>query len=446
MQARLEKIENSEAYLEITVDAETLEKGLEKAYRKVVKQVSIPGFRKGRVPRELLEAHFGKEVLYEDAIEYVIPDTYEKALEEVNIAAITQPEFDIKEIEAGKGMTYTAKVGVKPEVKLGQLEGLEVSVPVFEVTDENVDKRLEEVRARYSKIVEKNEEAAELGDTTTIDFVGYIDDEPFEGGTGENYQLELGSNTFIPGFEEQVVGMKVGETKDIKVTFPEYYHAEDLAGQDAVFKVTVNKIEGKELRELDDEFAQEVSSFDTLAEFKDSIRANLEEMNADNKKNLLKEKVVEKALEQCEVPMADSIIEMQAENMMRQFAARMQMQGLSLEQYFQITNMTPEMFKQQIWPDAEKKAKINFMLEKIVEEKGIEATDEEIDREIEATAKRIGLDVEQTRQNLAGVMDDLIFGIKMDKAVQYLLDNAVITEYQGAEKESLEESQGEVDE
>ncbi len=435
MQARLEKIENSEAYMEIEVDAETLEKGLQQAYRKVVKQVSIPGFRKGRVPRELLEAHFGKEILYEDAVEFVVPDSYEQAIKDLDVQAIAQPEFDIIDIEGGKGLKYTAKVAVKPEVILGRLEGLEVKVPKLTVDEARVDQRIEEIRARYARLVDKTDEPAVMGDTVHIDFAGYIDDIPFEGGTGEDYQLELGSNTFIPGFEEQLAGMKVGEQKDVKVTFPEDYHAEDLAGQDAVFKVTVKKIEGKELRELNDEFAQEVSNYDTMAEFRDSIKANLIEMNENVRKNLLKEKVVEKALEQCEITVADTVVEMQVKNMLKQFEDRMRMQGLSLEQYFQLTGTGYDDFKQEVWPDAEKNVKINFMLEKILEEKGFEATDEEVDQEIANSAQRMGVDPEKARQNLAGVMDNVIFGVKIEKTIQYLVDNAVVTEYEDGEAE-----------
>ena len=291
MEAKLEKIENSEAYIAFEVDAEKFEEGLEKAYRKVVKQVSIPGFRKGRVPRPLLEAHYGKEILYQDALEEIVPEAYEEALGQLDIKALAQPEIDIDEIEDGKPIKIQARVAVKPEFELGDLEGLEVSVPYFQVTDQDVANSLEDMQARYTKLSEKNEEPAEMGDTLEIDFEGFIEGEAFPGGQGEDYPLELGSNTFIPGFEEQLVGLKVGESKDVEVTFPEDYHVEDLAGKDVVFKVNVKKIETKIMRDLDDDFAQEVSSFDTLAELRDDIKANLEKAAATQKQELIKREV-----------------------------------------------------------------------------------------------------------------------------------------------------------
>jgi len=435
MSAKLEKIENSEAYLHIEVEAEAFEEGLQKAYKKVVKQVNVPGFRKGRVPRELLEAHFGKEILFEDALEFVVPDAYEKALEELNIDPIAQPEFDIEEIEADNILKFNAKVAVKPEVKLGALEGLEVSIPRFELSEEDVDNRMSEMSSRYAQLVEKTEEAADLGDTVSIDFEGFVDGEAFAGGAGEDYQLELGSQTFIPGFEEQLVGVKMGETKDVEVSFPETYHAEDLAGKAAVFKVTVHKIESKKPRALDDEFAQEVSSFETIAELREDVKKNMQLMQDNQKKSYLKEEVLTKAIEGCEIDVPAAVVKIQLNNMLRQFGDRLRMQGLSLEQYFQLTGSTPESFNEEMWPEGEKNARTNFMLEKIVEEKGIEISDEEIDKQIQDIAASMGVDADQARQNLAGVMDDVVFGLKMDKAVQYLIDNAVVTE-----KEITEES------
>ncbi len=435
MSAKLEKIENSEAYLHIEVEAEAFEVGLQKAYKKVVKQVNVPGFRKGRVPRELLEAHFGKEILFEDALEFVVPDAYEKALEELNIDPIAQPEFDIEEIEADNILKFNAKVAVKPEVKLGALEGLEVSIPRFELSEEDVDKRMSEMSSRYAQLVEKTEEAADLGDTVSIDFEGFVDGVAFDGGTGENYQLELGSQTFIPGFEEQLVGVKIGETKDVEVSFPETYHAEDLAGKAAVFKVTVHKIESKKPRALDDEFAQEVSSFETIAELREDVKKNMQLMQDNQKNSYLKEEVLSKAIEGCEIDVPAAVVKIQLNNMLRQFGDRLRMQGLSLEQYFQLTGSTPESFNEEMWPEGEKNARTNFMLEKIVEEKGIEISDEEIDKQIQDIAASMGVDADQARQNLAGVMDDVVFGLKMDKAVQYLIDNAVVTEMDTTEEE-----------
>ena len=428
MEARLEQIENSEAYLAIEVDAEALEEGLEKAYRKVVKQVTIPGFRKGKVPREFLEAHFGKEVLYEDAMEFVVPGAYEKAINDLEIEAIAQPEFDIGEIQEGQALIIKVKVAVKPEVKLGKLEGLEVSIPVEKVSEADVDRRLEEMRSRYAQLVEKTDTPSELGDTVTIDFIGSIDGVPFEGGAGEDYQLELGSNTFIPGFEDQLTGLKAGETKDVKVTFPESYHAEDLAGKDAVFQTTVNKIEHRELRPLDDEFAQEVSDFETMEELRNDVRDYLLKVNENKQNNAKKKEVLSRAVEQCSIDIAPAVAENQFQTLLSQFEERLSSQGIALDQYFQMTNSNLNEFKQDMLPEAERNAKTNFMLEKIIEEKGFELTDEEIDIQIAEIAQQMGVEFDQAKQNLAGVMDKVSFNMKVDKAIQYLVDNAVITE------------------
>jgi len=428
VEAKLEKIENSEAYIAIEVDAEKFEEGMEKAYRKVVKQVGVPGFRKGRVPRPLLEAHYGKEILYQDALEVIVPEAYEEALEQLNIKALAQPEFDIDEIEDGKLFKFQVRVAVKPEFELVNLEGLEISIPYFQVTDQDVDNRLEEIRSRYAELSEKTEEPAEIGDTMEIDFEGFIDGEAFPGGQGSDYPLELGSNTFIPGFEEQLVGLKVGESKDVQVTFPADYHAEDLAGKDTVFKVNVKKIETKKMRELDDEFAQEVSQFDSLAELREDIKSGLEKMTEARKQEFIKQEVLAQAVGKCDIQAADAVVSVQLDRMLEQFGQRMVAQGLSLEQYFQITGSNPEAFYSELRPDAEKTVRINFMLEKIAEEKGFTVTDEEINKQIENMAKDMGVELELVRERMNDIMDDLEQSMKIDKAVQYLVDNAIITE------------------
>ena len=441
MEARLERIEKSEAYIEIEVDAETLEVGLEKAFRKVVKQVNVPGFRKGKVPREFLEAHFGKEILYEDAMEFVVPDAYEKAINDLKIEAIAQPEFDISEIQPGQTLQVKVKVAVKPEVQLGQLEGLNVSIPVLKVSEADVEQRLEDMRSRYAQLVEKTETPSELGDTVTIDFVGSVDDVPFEGGAGEDYKLELGSNTFIPGFEEQLVGLKAGETVDVKVTFPEAYHAEDLAGKDAVFQTTIIKIEHRELRALDDDFAQEVSNFETIEELRNDVRDNLIKTNEYRQNGLKKKEVLARAIEQCSIDIAPAVIEMQFQTILSQFEQRIEAQGIGLDQYFEMTKSNLNEFKHDMLPEAERNAKTNFMLEKIIEEKGFELTDEEVDKQVEEIAEQMGVDFDQAKQNLEGVMDKVRYNMKIDKAIQYLVDNAVITEKEVAAQEADKEGE-----
>lgn len=442
MTARLEKVEKSEAYLEFEVDAATLETGLEKAYRKVVKQVTIPGFRKGKVPREFLEAHFGKEVLYEDALEFVVPEALEQALTELDIEPLAQPELDIGEIKSGQPLNIKVKVAVKPEIVLGQVEGLEVGIPAMKVTEEDVDHRLEEMRNRYAQLVEKSDEPSELGDTLTVDFVGSIDGVPFEGGSSEDYQLELGSHTFIPGFEEQLTGLKLGDVKDVQVTFPAAYHAEDLAGKEAVFKTTVKKVEHRQLRPLDDDFAQEVSDFDTMAELRDDVRSYLEKANDIKMSATKKKEVLAKAVDQCNIDIAPAVAEAQFQNILSQFEQRLAGQGIALDQYFQMTNSNLNEFRQDMFPEAERNAKTNFMLEKIVDEKGFELTDEEVDQYIKEIADQMGVELDQARQNLAGVMDQVRHNMKVEKAVQYLVDHAVITEIEATAADPA--SQGEL--
>lgn len=444
MEARLEKIENSEAYIEIEIDAAMLEQGMEKAYRKVVKQVTVPGFRRGRVPRQLLEAHFGKEILFEDTLEFVVPDAYEQAVEQLNIEPIAQPEFEeVGEIVEGQPLKINVKVAVKPEVKLGNLEGIEVSIPRIEVTDKDVDQRLEDIRSRYARLVEKTDEPAAIGDTVKIDFEGTVDGVLFEGGTGTDYPLELGSHSFIPGFEEQLVGAKKGDVVEVKVTFPEEYHAEDLAGKDAVFKTTIKQIDSRELRTLDDAFVQEVSEHETVDDFKQMIRKQLDYVADNRKQEMIKDEVISKAIALCEIPVADAVVQMQITAMLKQFERQLAPQGIDLPRYYELTNTTEEDLRQDMWSDAEQRVKVNFMLEKIIEEKGIEVTDEEIDNKINEVATNLKVELDETKQRLAGVMDDLIFNLKAEKAVKYLVDSAEVVENDTMEEDSTVEEEAE---
>lgn len=438
MQAKLEKIENSEAYIQIEVDAARMEEGFEYAYRQIVKQVNIPGFRKGRAPRQLIENVYGKEVLYQDALEHVVPEAYEEALKTLEIEPIAQPEFDIGDIEDDKAFTFTAIVAVKPDVKLGDLEGLDISIPKYEITEEDVERRIEQIRSNYAQLEKKENEPAELGDTLIIDFEGFIDEVAFEGGKGEDYPLELGSNTFIPGFEEKLVGTRVGDMVDVEVTFPEEYHEESLAGKPAVFKVTVKEIETKVLRDLDEEFVQEISEFETVEEFKADVKNSLLEMLDKQKKEHLKQLVIEKALEVSEVPVPKAAIRMQAEGMMQDFGQRIAMQGLTLEQYFMATQSTEEDLINDIWPDAERSVKTNFLLEKLVEEKGFEITDEEVDKQIEEMASSMGMEFEDAKTRLAGAIENIKFGMQVDKAVDYLVEKANITELETEQETELD--------
>lgn len=428
MTAVLEKIENSEAHVGIKVSAEKVEEGLRYAYRIVIKEVTIPGFRKGKAPRELLERQFGKEVLFQDALEYIVPAAYEEAIKELDIQPIAQPEFDINDLEPGSAFEFNVRIPIKPEVKLGELEALEVEIAELEVKEEHVAQRLEDMRSHYAQIIEKTEEAAAMGDRLNIDFEGFIDSEAFDGGKGENQTLELGSNTFIPGFEEQLAGAKTGESREITVTFPEDYQAEELAGKQAVFKVNINKIETTLSRELNDEFAQEVSQFDTMEELRQDVRRNLEELAESRRRESIKREFIEKALEICEIPVSDALIRMRVERMMMDFEQRIIQQGLTLEQYLQFTNSNREEFSQKIWPDAEKSVKSDFMLEKIAEENGIETSEEELNEHIMELADSFRMEAEQLRSELGDTIENIKDGLKINKALDFIIGKITVKE------------------
>lgn len=428
MNARVEKIDNGEAFLEIEVSADKLEEGMEYAYRTVVKKVTVPGFRKGKVPRQLLEAYYGKQVLFEDALEHILPGVYDEAVKDMELKVMGQPEFDfdLETIDSEQPFILKATVAVEPDVVLGQTEGLEISIPDFSVTDEMVENRLNEMRSSYAQMADKDE-PSEMGDTVVIDFEGFIDGVPFEGGKGEDYQLALGSNTFIPGFEEQLTGLKVGDEKEVEVSFPEDYQAEDLAGEASVFKVAVKNVQSKQVRELNDEFAQEVSECDTLDELRADVRKNLEEMNENSRKDSLRQAAVDKQLENCQVVLAESAIRSQAINMAQQLEQRLSSQGISLEQYLTITNSSIDALINSIMPDAEKQLKTNFMLEKIINEKGIEINDEELDIYIKDMAEKMSMEIEEVRKNLDSMIENIRYNLKMDKAVDYLVEHAVVS-------------------
>ncbi|MDD2586882.1 MAG: trigger factor [Syntrophomonadaceae bacterium] len=436
MDAKLEKIENSEAHIEVQIDPETFEDGLQKAYHKVVKEVSVQGFRKGKVPREILEAHYGREILYQDALEHIVPNAFEDAVAKLEIEPIAQPEFEIDEIE-GDSFNFKIKVAVKPEVTLGELDGLEVEVPEFEITEEDIERRVEEARSRYAQIVEKSpEEPAEQRDIVYIDFEGFVEGEAFAGGKGTDHALELGSNAFIPGFEEQLIGVKTGETIDVNVTFPEDYHSEELAGKDAVFKVTANKIQTRKKRELNNEWVQEVSQFETVEEYREDVKQSLLKIAETRKNEFVKQEIMHLALKRCEVPVADGAIHQQAKMMQQDFEERLGAQGLDMEKYYRITNSTEEEFNKSLWPQAEHIVKGNFMLEKIIEEKGIAISDEEIDKKIEDMAAAMGFESELLKKSVPDVVDRVSSNLLKEKAVQYLADNAVVKVVKKEEEKS----------
>lgn len=439
MDARVEKVENGEAHLQIEVSAEKFEEGMEYAYRKSVKKISVPGFRKGKVPRQIMEAYYGKEILYEDALEHVIPEAYEKTLGELELKVLSQPEFDfdVEDIETGKAFVFKAIVGVEPEVVLGDIESLEIEIPEIKVTDDLVENRLNDMLSRYAQVIDKEGQPAEIGDTVIIDFEGFLDGVPFDGGKGEDHQLVLGSNTFVPGFEEQLAGLKAGDISEINVTFPDEYHA-DLAGKPAVFKIAVKNVQTKKLRELNDEFAQEISECDTVEELREETRRNLEKAVGDQYKEMTKQQVLQKVAERSQITLADSAVLENVKGMMQMFEQNLAQQGMKMNQYLEMTGSTIEQLMDNFKPEAEQDLKRTFMLRKIIDEKGIEVTDEEINNYMVTSSEETGLPVEEIKKNLEKALDMVENHIKMDKAVDYLIGKAKVTFFDPFEKKQGE--------
>ncbi|APC48107.1 trigger factor [Virgibacillus halodenitrificans] len=425
MSAKWEKQEGNEGVLTIEVSPEEFDKALDQAFKKVSKDVQIPGFRKGKIPRKIFENRFGVESLYQDAVDIVLPDAYMKAIEETNIEPVAQPEVDIETIEQGKPLVFTAKVTVKPEVKLGEYKGLEVEEQSVEVTDEDVEKEIEHQREHHAELVVKEEGTVEEGDTVVIDFEGFLGDEPFEGGKGENHSLEIGSGQFIPGFEEQLVGKKAEEDTEISLTFPEDYHAEELAGKEATFKVKIHEIKSKELPELDDEFAKDVDEeVETLDELKKKKKEELEEQKKQEAENQKRETLLEKASENTEVVIPEAMVDTELDQMVKEFEQRLQMQGMTLEMYSQFSGQDVDALKEQMKEDAEKRVKTNLTLEAIVENEDLEVSEDDLNAELENMASMYGTDVEQLKQMLGGNTDALKGELKMRKAIDFLVENS----------------------
>lgn len=428
MKTKLERMERNEVALEIEVEADRLEQAMQKAYRKVVTKVNIPGFRKGKAPRQVLEAYLGKEALFEDALEEVIPQAYDEAVKETEIEPVSQPKIDVVQIEDGKPLIFKANVIVKPEVKLGTVTGLKVEIPRHEVSEEDVEQRLQAMRNRYAKLITAEEGVpAENGDVLNINFRGFIDDEPFPGGMGEDYSLELGSNTFIPGFEEQLVGAVTGEEKEVKVTFPEEYHADDLKGKDARFEVTINQIQKRELSPLDDDFARDVSEFDTLEELKSDLRKNLEEEAATQTEGMIRQRLVAQAVEHSEIDVPEEMIESQTDLLLQRFEERLFYQGMKLEDYVQMAGISIEQMRQDMRPQAEQSVRENLVLETIAKQMDLKVTDEDFDKQIEKAAQEFGMEADAVRPSLEGSRERIEYGILLDKAVDYMKEHADIT-------------------
>lgn len=423
MTAKWEKLEGNSGVLTVEVSADKVNEGLDEAFKKVVKQVNVPGFRKGKMPRAMFEKRFGVESLYQDALDILLPEAYGNAIDETGIEPIDRPDIDIEQMEKGKELIFKATVTVKPEVKLGEYKGLEVEDFNTNVTDEDVTKELEALQSRHAELVVKEDGKAENGDTVVIDFEGFVDGEAFEGGKAENYSLELGSNSFIPGFEEQLVGLAAGESKDVEVSFPEEYHAAELAGKPAVFKVTLHEIKAKELPELDDEFAKDADDeVESLDELKEKIKTRLKNSKEHEAEHHLRDTVVEKAAANVEVEIPNVMIDTEINRMMQEFEQRLQTQGMNLELYFQFSGQDQNALREQMKEEAEKRVRFNLTLEAIATAENLEATEEDVDAELAKMAEMYNMTVENIKAALGGV-EGIKADLKLNKAVDFLVAN-----------------------
>ena len=419
MSLQVEKLEKNMAKLTIEVSAEDFEAALQKAYLKNKGKISIPGFRKGKAPRKMIEKMYGAGIFYEDAVNALIPEKYAEEADNCDVEIVSQPKIDVVQVEAGKPMIFTAEVALKPEVTLGAYKGIEVEKQNIEVTDEEIQAEVDKERENNSRVIDVDDRAVEDGDMVKLDFEGFVDGVAFEGGKGENYDLTIGSGSFIPGFEEQLVGAVIGEEKEVNVTFPEEYHSADLAGKAAVFKCTVNEIKVKELPDADDDFAQDVSEFDTLDEYKADIRKTLMEKKEKEAKSAKEMAVVEKIVENAEMEIPDAMIDEQVRRMADDFAQRLQSQGLTVEQYFQFTGMTAEKLFEQMRPDALKRIQNSLVLEAVAEAEQIEVSEERLEEELTKMAEAYSMELDKLKEMLS---EDTKEQIKKDLAVQAAVD------------------------
>ncbi len=426
MKVKQERLEDNKVRLDVEVDIDEVNEALEQAYKKVRKDVSLPGFRKGKVPRKVLEANYGKEVLHKDALDILVPANYQKALEETDIEPISEPEFEDFYIAEDEPATFTAVVEVKPEVELGEYTGYDVEREDVDVTEEDIMAVLNKQQEEQSQLVSVDRNEVQEGDHVIIDFEGFVNGESFPGGSAEEFTLEIGSGQFIPGFEEQLIGKEVSdEPYEVEVTFPEEYQAEDLAGQDAVFEVTIKEIKIKELPELDDEFAKDVSDFDTLDEYKEDIENRLQEQRDNQAARNLENEIIGKVSEAAKVEVSEQLIQNELDQMMQQMAQNLQQQGINMEDYFKYMGSSQEEWREENREQAADRAKNNLVLEAIAEEEGIEVSDEEIDEKLEEIAEANDQDFEQVKafMQMQGQLESLRDGLKMEKTIDFLIEN-----------------------
>ena len=429
MSLQVEKLEKNMAKLTIEVSAEDLDKAMEKAYQKQKSRISLPGFRKGKAPRKMIESMYGKGVFMEDAVNSLVPQEYTKALGECDLEIVSQPEINVTQMEPGKALIFTADVAVKPEVTLGDYKGVEVTKSEIAVTDEEVDAEVKKEQDKNARTVAVEDRAAANGDITTIDFEGFVDGVAFEGGKGTDYALTLGSSTFIPGFEDQLVGANTGDHVEVKVTFPEEYQAKELAGKEAVFQCDVKKIETKEVPELDDEFAKDVSEFDTLAEYKEDVKKKLTEKKEKEARTAKENAAVDKAIENAQMDIPELMTKTECRQMMDDFSRRMQQQGLSMEQYFQFTGQSMDKMMEDMKPQALKRIQTRLVLEKVAEAENIQPSEEEITEEIQKMADAYKMEADKIREAIGeSGLEQMKKDMAVQKAVTVIADAAVEVE------------------
>ena len=426
MSLQVEKMEKNMAKLTIEVSAEELEKALHGAYNKQKGQISVPGFRKGKVPRQMIEKMYGAAIFYDEAANALIPEAYSKAYDESGLEIVSQPKIEVVQIEKGKPFIFTAEVATKPEVTLGEYKGLKVDKVSNRVTAKEVDAKLEEEQKKNARTITVEDRAVQDGDEVVLDFEGFVNGVAFAGGKGENYPLTIGSGSFIPGFEEQLIGVEAEKEVEVNVTFPEEYHAEDLAGKEAVFKCTVHEIKVKELPELDDEFAAEVSEFDTLEEYKADIKAKIKEQKIAEGKRQKEDQAVEKAVANATMDIPEAMIDTQVQQMAGEFAQRMQSQGLTMEQYFQFTGLTPDKMMEEMRPQAVKRIETRLVLEAIAKAENIEITEEKVDEEIAKMAEMYKMEVEKLKEYMGEAeKEQMKADMAVQEAVTILVENSV---------------------
>lgn len=426
MSLQVERLEHNMAKLTIEVSAEDLEKALQNAYNKQKKNISVPGFRKGKVPRQMVEKMYGAEVFYEDAANALIPEAYAKAYDECELTLASQPEIEVTQIEKGKPFIFTALVAVRPEVKLGEYKGVEVDKYSNRVTAKEIDAKLEEERNKNARTITVEGRPVQNDDEVILDFEGFVDGVPFEGGKGENYNLTIGSGTFIPGFEEQLIGVEAEKEVEVNVTFPEDYHSEDLKGKAATFKCTVHEIKVKELPELDDEFAAEVSEFDTLEELKADIKAKIKDQKVAEGKKAQEDQAIDAVIAASEMDIPEAMVKTEARQMVESFAQRIQQQGLTMDQYMQFTGMTVDKMLEEMMPQAEKRIQTRLVLEAIVDAENITISDEKLDEEVAKMAEMYSMKAEELKSYMGeGEKEQMKKDIAIEEAVKVITDNVV---------------------